>query len=108
MEEYMEKYNNWLNSPIIDKETKEELLSIKDDDNEIRERFTQNLEFGTAGLRGIIGNGTNRMNIYTVGMATQGLANFINKNNPENKPVVISYDSRNFSKEFSKSIFHIL
>ena len=108
MEEYMEKYNNWLNSPIIDKETKEELLSIKDDDNEIRERFTQNLEFGTAGLRGIIGNGTNRMNIYTVGMATQGLANFINKNNPENKPVVISYDSRNFSKEFSKQTALIL
>ena len=100
--EYLEKYNEWCNSEIFDEETKKELNSIKDNDNEIKDRFYKNLEFGTAGLRGIIGAGTNRMNKYTVTQATQGLANYILKNNKENKGVAIAYDSRNMSEEFSK------
>ncbi len=99
---YLEKYNEWLNDPAIDKETKEELDNIKDNNTEIQDRFYKELEFGTAGLRGVIGNGSNRMNKYTVTKATQGLANYINKNNPENKGVAISYDSRHMSKEFSE------
>ena len=99
---YLEKYNEWLNDPAIDKETKEELNNIKDNNTEIQDRFYKELEFGTAGLRGVIGNGSNRMNKYTVTKATQGLANYINKNNPENKGVAISYDSRHMSKEFSE------
>ena len=79
-----------------------ELLSIKDDDEEIKDRFYKELEFGTAGLRGVIGNGSNRMNKYTVTKATQGLANYIKMHNPENKGVAISYDSRHMSKEFSE------
>ena len=74
---YLEKYNEWLNDPAIDEETKEELRSIKDDESEIQDRFYKDLEFGTAGLRGVIGNGSNRMNKYTVTKATQGLANYI-------------------------------
>lgn len=99
---YLEKYNEWCNSEIFDEKTKKELNSIKDNDNEIKDRFYKNLEFGTAGLRGIIGAGTNRMNKYTVTQATQGLANYILKNNKENKGVAIAYDSRNMSEEFSK------
>ena len=99
---YLDKYNKWLNDPSIDKETKEELKSIEGNNVEIEDRFYKELEFGTAGLRGIIGNGSNRMNKYTVTKATQGLANYINKNNPENKGVAISYDSRHMSKEFSQ------
>ena len=99
--EYLEKYNEWCNSEIFDDETKEELRSITDE-NEIKDRFYKNLEFGTAGLRGIIGAGTNRMNKYTVTQATQGLANYIKKNGKENKGVAIAYDSRNMSVEFSK------
>lgn len=99
---YLEKYNKWLNDPSIDEETKIELESIKENKDEIEDRFYKDLEFGTAGLRGIIGNGSNRMNKYTVTKATQGLANYINKNNPKNKGVVISYDSRHMSKEFSE------
>lgn len=102
MENYIEKYNNWLNSPIIDEETKEELLNLKNNDNEIKERFYKDLEFGTAGLRGILGAGTNRMNKYTVGKATQGLANFILSQNIESPSIAISYDSRNMSKEFGE------
>ena len=101
MKNYLEKYNKWINSSFIDKDTKEELLKIKDDEKEIEDRFYKDLEFGTAGLRGVVGNGTNRMNKYTVGKASQGLANYILKNNITNKPVIISYDSRHFSKEFS-------
>ena len=74
---YLEKYNEWLNDPAIDEETKKELISIKDDESEIQDRFYKDLEFGTAGLRGVIGNGSNRMNKYTVTKATQGLANYI-------------------------------
>lgn len=99
---YLEKYDEWLNDPAIDENTKIELRSIKDDDTEIQDRFYKDLEFGTAGLRGVIGNGSNRMNRYTVTKATQGLANYINKNNPEHKGVAISYDSRHMSKEFSE------
>ncbi len=102
MEEYMEKYNEWLNNPYFDQETKEDLLKIKDNEQEIEDRFYKDLEFGTAGLRGIIGYGTNRMNKYTVGRATQGLASFILKMGTQNKGVAISYDSRHMSKEFSE------
>ena len=100
--DYLGKYNEWINSEYIDKKTKKELEEIKNNKKEIEERFYKDLEFGTAGMRGIIGNGTNRMNKYTVTKATQGLANYIKKNNPKKKPVVISYDSRHFSKEFSE------
>ena len=77
--DYKEIYNQWLENPYFDEATKEELKAIKDDENEIKERFYMDLEFGTAGLRGIIGAGTNRMNIYVVRRATQGLANYIAK-----------------------------
>ena len=100
--EYKERYNKWLESPFIDNITKLELKQIENDEKEIEDRFYKNLEFGTAGLRGIIGAGTNRMNIYTVGKATQGLANFIIKEGGQDKGVAIAYDSRNMSKEFSE------
>ena len=102
MNNYFEKYNEWLNDDCFDDETKRELDSIRDNEEEIKDRFYKELEFGTAGLRGVIGAGTNRMNKYTVGRATQGLANFINKMKIENPSVVISYDSRHMSKEFSE------
>ena len=98
--EYKEKYNEWCNSEIFDEETKKELREITDE-NEIKDRFYKNLEFGTAGLRGIIGAGTNRMNKYTVTQATQGLANYIKKVGGERRGVAIAYDSRNMSIEFS-------
>lgn len=102
--DYMEKYELWLTSDAFDRETKSELESIKGNDKEIKERFYKDLEFGTGGLRGIIGAGTNRMNKYTVGKATQGLANYILKNNPEGRKmgVAIAYDSRNMSPEFAE------
>ena len=87
---------------IIDETTKKELKEIENNEKEIQDRFYKNLEFGTAGLRGIMGAGTNRMNKYTVSKATQGLANFILKENCKNKKVVIAYDSRKMSKEFSE------
>ena len=102
MNNYLKKYNEWLTDDCFDKETKNELESIRNNENEIKDRFYKELEFGTAGLRGVIGAGTNRMNKYTVGRATQGLANFINKMKIENPSVVISYDSRHMSKEFSE------
>ena len=77
--DYKEIYESWLANPYFDEGTKAELLNIKEDDKEIKERFYKDLEFGTAGLRGIIGAGTNRMNIYTVRKTTQGLANYIKK-----------------------------
>ena len=98
---YLEEYQKWCESPEFDEETKKELLSIKEDKEEIEDRFYKELEFGTAGLRGIIGAGTNRMNQYTVGKATQGLANYIIEQGTQSKGVVISYDSRKMSKEFS-------
>ena len=102
MEEYLVKYEKWLNDPCFDKDTKKELKEIKENEKEIEDRFYKDLEFGTAGLRGVIGAGTNRMNKYTVGKATQGLANFILKEGTQDKGVAIAYDSRHMSKEFSE------
>ena len=99
--DYREVYESWLDSPYFDEKTKEELRAIADDDNEIKERFYKELEFGTAGLRGIIGAGTNRMNIYTVRKTTQGLANYILSVNGQRKGVAIAYDSRRMSPEFA-------
>ena len=98
---YKDLYNEWLENPYFDEETKQELKAIENDEKEIEERFYKELEFGTAGLRGIIGAGTNRMNFYTVGKATQGLANYIIKMNGQDRGVAIAYDSRNMSPEFA-------
>ena len=106
--DYLEEYKKWCESPEFDEETKKELLAIKDDKEEIEDRFYKELEFGTAGLRGIIGAGTNRMNPYTVGKATQGLANYILEQGTQEKGVAISYDSRKMSKEFSMQTALIL
>lgn len=102
--QYREKYESWLNGSCFDEQTKAELKAIENDENEIKERFYKDLEFGTGGLRGIIGAGTNRMNIYTVGKATQGLADYILENNPNGAQmgVAIAYDSRNMSPEFAR------
>ncbi len=102
MEEYRVRYQQWLDDPSIDEETKAELRSIADDENEIKERFFKELEFGTGGLRGIIGNGSNRLNQYTVGKASQGLANYIKKEGTQEKGVAIAYDSRFMSPEFAE------
>lgn len=99
--EYKQIYEEWLANPYFDEKTKEELLSIKENEKEIKERFYTELEFGTAGLRGIIGAGTNRMNVYTVRKATQGLANYIKKAGFSNRGVAIAYDSRRMSPEFA-------
>ena len=100
--DYKKMYEEWLTNPCFDEETKKELASIKEDENEIKERFYTDLEFGTAGLRGIIGAGINRMNIYVVRKATQGLANYIIKQGKNNQGVAIAYDSRRMSPEFAK------
>ncbi len=102
MKDYKSIYEEWLANPYFDEATKEELRSIKEDENEIKERFYQDLEFGTAGLRGIIGAGINRMNIYVVRRATQGLANHIIKRGGADKGVAIAYDSRHMSPEFAE------
>jgi len=102
VEKYIEKYNEWMESSFFDEETKKELSRIKDNEEEIKDRFYKELSFGTAGLRGIIGAGLNRMNKYTVGRATQGLANYILKVGTQDKGVVIAYDSRHMSKEFGE------
>ncbi|MDO4614192.1 MAG: phospho-sugar mutase [Lachnospiraceae bacterium] len=99
---YKEVYESWLTDPYFDEETRTELRSIADDEKEIKERFYMDLEFGTAGLRGIIGAGTNRMNIYVVRKTTQGLANYILKQNGQEKGVAIAHDSRHMSPEFAK------
>lgn len=96
------KYEEWKNNSLIDEKTKEELSNIKENDAEIRDRFYKELEFGTAGLRGVIGAGTNRMNRYIVAKATQGVANYIISEKLDKKPVVIAYDVRNCSKEFAE------
>lgn len=98
---YKDVYESWLSNPYFDEATKQELLNIKDDENEIKERFYMDLEFGTAGLRGIIGAGTNRMNVYVVRKTTQGLANYIIKQNAKDKGVAIAFDSRRMSTEFA-------
>ena len=100
--DYKEVYEQWLSNPYFDEATKEELKNIAEDDNEIKERCYMDLEFGTAGLRGIIGAGTNRMNIYVVRRATQGLANYIAKVDKKSQGVAIAYDSRHMSPEFAE------
>lgn len=102
MKDYKSIYEEWLANPYFDEATKEELRSIKEDENEMKERFYQDLEFGTAGLRGVIGAGINRMNIYVVRRATQGLANYIIKQGGADKGVAIAYDSRHMSPEFAE------
>ncbi|MFA9466912.1 MAG: phospho-sugar mutase [Velocimicrobium sp.] len=99
--DYKKIYEEWLSNPYFDAETKEELRKIQQDENEIKERFYSDLEFGTAGLRGVIGAGINRMNIYIVRKTTQGLANYIKSVQGENKGVAIAYDSRRMSPEFA-------
>lgn len=99
---YMENYEQWLANPYFDADTKAELEGIKGNEKEIEDRFYMDLEFGTAGLRGVIGAGTNRMNIYTVRKATQGLANYIAQKNAKAQGVAIAYDSRNMSPEFAE------
>lgn len=108
--DYKQRYLDWLNDAYFDAETKAELKAIENDDKEIQERFYKDLEFGTGGLRGIIGAGTNRMNKYTVGKATQGLANYILKQGEEGKKmgVAISYDSRHMSPEFAEQAALVL
>ena len=107
---YMERYNTWLNNEYFDEETRKELESIKDNEEEIMDRFHKDLTFGTAGLRGIVGAGTNRMNKYTVSLATQGLAQTIVDRGEEamNRGVAIAYDVRHFSKEFSEIAARVL
>lgn len=103
MREYKKRYDEWMRNPYFDKETKEELKAIQDNEREIEDRFYKELEFGTGGLRGVIGHGTNRINIYTVRKATFGLSNYILKkygNEGQQRGVVIAYDSRHKSKEF--------
>ena len=100
--DYKKIYEEWLSNPYFDEGTKAELKAIEQDENEIKERFYKELEFGTAGLRGVIGAGTNRMNIYTVRKTTQGLANYIAAVNGQDKGVAIAYDSRRMSPEFAK------
>ena len=102
--DYKKIYEEWLNNPYFDEETKAELRGIADDENEIKERFYMDLEFGTAGLRGVIGAGINRMNIYVVRRATQGLANYIIKQGGADKGVAIAYDSRRMSPEFAEEV----
>lgn len=103
---YRDKYNLWVNSPEIDDDTKAELKNIIDE-TELEDRFYKDLEFGTGGLRGIIGAGSNRLNIYTVGKATQGFANYLN-NKYTSPKVAIAYDSRHMSKEFSEYAARVL
>lgn len=102
MKEYQEKYEEWCNNPIFDEETKAELEKMKDNEAEKEDSFYKDLEFGTAGLRGVVGIGTNRMNKYTVGKASQGLAKYIVKKGGQKRGVAIAYDSRHMSTEFSE------
>lgn len=109
MDENVKKnYEYWCTSPIFDDATKAELKSLEGNEDEIFDRFYRELEFGTGGLRGVIGAGTNRMNFYTVGKATQGLANFINKQGAAAKGVAIAFDSRRMSPEFADTAACVL
>ncbi len=101
--DYIKAYEQWLKHPLIDEKTKEELEALKTNEKEIEERFYRSLEFGTGGMRGIIGAGTNRMNRYVIQMASQGFANFINAKAGGAKSIVIAHDSRRMSKEFAKA-----
>ena len=98
--DYKKLYEEWLSNPYFDEDTKKELKAIENDENEVKERFYKELEFGTAGLRGVIGAGVNRMNIYTVRKTTQGLANYIAAVNGQAKGVAIAHDSRRMSLVF--------
>lgn len=98
---YLEKYKQWTTDEYFDAETRNELLALESNDGEIKDRFYKDLEFGTGGLRGVLGAGSNRMNLYTVRKATQGLANFIIKQGGQEKGVAIAYDSRRMSPEFA-------
>ena len=100
--DYMKVYEEWLSNPYFDADTKKELEAIRGDEKEIKERFIADLEFGTGGLRGIIGAGINRMNVYTVRKATQGLANYIIRAGKQAQGVAIAFDSRRMSPEFAK------
>ena len=102
MNNYKEQYNFWATDAYFDASTKAELEAIRGDEKEIEDRFYRDLEFGTGGLRGVIGAGTNRMNLYTVRKASQGLANYILKNGGADKGVAIAFDSRRFSPEFAE------
>lgn len=108
MKDYMKIYEEWLANPYFDEDTKKELRAIQGDENEIKERFYMDLEFGTAGLRGVIGAGINRMNIYTVRRATQGLADYILEQGGADRGVAIAYDSRRMSPEFSDEVARTL
>ena len=99
--DFMSKFQFWLDNDYFDEKTKEELLAIRNNESEIEDRFYKDLEFGTGGLRGVIGAGTNRMNVYTVRKASQGLANYILQKGGEDKGVAIAYDSRRMSPEFA-------
>lgn len=99
--EYLKKYNSWLDNDYFDESTRTELANLKDNEEEIKERFYKDLDFGTAGLRGVLGAGSNRMNLYTVRKATQGVANYIIKKNGQDRGVAIAYDSRRMSPEFA-------
>jgi phosphoglucomutase len=103
-----EQYQLWMNDPAVDAITKAELKQLEDRPKEIEDRFYRDLEFGTGGLRGVIGAGTNRMNLYTVARATQGLAQYVNKSGKPNPSVVIAYDSRNQSPEFALEAAKVL
>lgn len=101
--DYMKAYHSWLNNPLIDEVTKEELLALSEKTKEIEDRFYRALEFGTGGMRGVIGAGTNRMNNYVLQMASQGFASFINSHGSGDKAIVIAHDSRRKSKEFAEA-----
>ena len=105
MTDYLKEYQRWLTGDIFDAATKEELKKI-DDPKEIEDRFYKELSFGTGGMRGVLGAGTNRMNFYTVGKATQGLSNYLNS--AGGGSVAIAYDSRKMSKEFAEDTARIL
>ena len=107
MSNYMDTYRQWCTDPYFDEDTKAELKKIEGDQAEIEDRFYRQLEFGTGGLRGVIGAGTNRMNIYTVRQATQGLANYIISQNGQEKGVAIAHDSRIMSTEFKIGRAHV-
>ena len=106
--DYKSKYNEWMTDEVFDPETKAELRALVGNEKEIEDRFYRDLEFGTAGLRGIMGAGTNRMNIYTVGRATQGLSNYIKKKDVKNPSVAIAHDNRRLSIEFSEMAANVL
>ena len=108
--EHIKRYEAWLNNHSFDEETRKELVNIKDDKDEIEDRFYRDLEFGTAGLRGKIGAGTNRMNMYIIARTTQGIAEYIKEQGVDyiNRGVAIAYDIRHFSREFAKKTALVL